>query len=376
MVNKTRSKETKWSDRAIAHEDVWVIASFYKFFESPYREANYEIFKRGIEAAGVRLAVVEIVAEGMDWTLREEHDADKVLRLKTSSVLWHKERSLNLMAEKLPATCKYIAWFDIDCSLEDNAWPQEAIEKLEVENYAAVQLCSNIEFEAKDGSIGESRLTYVRNVRRLGRDTMQAGGRVEGSPGFCWIMKQKDFQNIGGLYDKAIIGGGDLLVADALCFNKTARLMLSNGDTANPYYQDYKRWKTNTIQKLQHKKPATYLSGNSRHLYHDEKQYRMYNVRHYLLLAEKYSPTLDLSREEKTGLWQLENQSIKDILQTYFWIREQPKSKDLDMIFRAFNAISRHIKKYTDAERAKELERKNSHQTFLPNHATETLSTS
>ena len=350
-VEKVKKKKIK-RRKKIQYPNVWAITTFYKFFNSPYREANYKTFKKNLNDAGVQLAVIEITAPGIKPTLKEGTHADKILRLETKSLLWHKERSLNMLSQILPKSCEYIAWFDIDCVLHNSNWPTKAIEKLE-EGHLAVQLCSHIDFEDSNGKIAQSKHTYTYMLAQKGNKPRTASGRIDGSPGFCWMMKLKEFKQIY-LYDCAIIGGGDLLFADAVCFNNTGRLMLSNGNPNAPYYQHYRKWKNNVMTTFNEKLPATCLEGGSTHLYHDEKKYRMYNIRHYLLVIEQYNPLTDLE-EEATGLWKLKNQNIKNILETYFWLREQTKNDMVENLFNTINIMGTHIKDFIDNARKQKL---------------------
>ena len=60
----------------------------------------------------------------------EPDQADVVVRIQGSSVLWHKEALLNVALDHVPATAEYVAWCDCDVIFGDEQWPQRAIEAL------------------------------------------------------------------------------------------------------------------------------------------------------------------------------------------------------------------------------------------------------
>lgn len=328
--------------------DIWAITTLYRFFPSEFREANFEQFRKHLAQQNIKLAVIEITTEQTE-PLLNEGDADLLVQFKTQSILWHKERSLNILTKMLPKECKYVAWLDADCILLEKNWPSKAVKLLE--EHCAVQLCSSIDFLKENGDVDFSRNTYVNNLFYANSKKLTASGRIEGSPGFCWMMKRDMLEQVG-LYDKTIIGGGDLLFADTACFNPVGRLMISNGEIDTPHYKHFTDWKKRAQHIMSSKKRATCLPGHSMHLYHDERRYRLYNMRHYLLLLSQYNPLTDISVEH-SGLYTINNPQIRSLLYTYFWLREQPKTEHIDSLFTAFETIMSQVKELSTEVRLK-----------------------
>jgi hypothetical protein len=324
---------------------IWAITSLYRFFPSPYRESNFWQFRDQLKKQNVPLAVIEITTDHTQPLLKQ-NDVDLLVQIKTSSFLWHKERSLNLLLKHLPPACQYVAWLDSDCILLDNNWPSEATNKLK--EHKAIQLCSSIDFLDQDNNITFSRNTYAHNIE-LRNNNIPPPPYSEGSPGFCWMMGKKELTQIQ-LFDKTIIGGGDLLFADAMCNTPLNRLMLSNGNPEAPIYKNFTAWRGKANTLLHYKKAATTLPGNSQHLFHDERKYRLYGMRHYLLLLENYNPHTDLSIEP-SGLYKLTNPRLASLLHSYFWLREQEKTKELDNLFSSFEILMEHLKNFSHQQR-------------------------
>ena len=328
-------------------KDVWAITPLYQFFSTGegHREKNFIKFRDNLARQGVKLAVMEITTEDLPFVLKCD-DADMVVQLKTKSVLWHKERAINLMIPMLPPACKYVAWFDADCILLNDDWPDQGIEKLKT--HCAVQLCSKIQYMEKDGSNGLPRGTYLYNTYNKAHQ-LNFPGRTEGAPGFCWMMNRDLIQRIK-LYDKAIIGGGDILFASTMIHKSLGKNMLCGG-TPNGRYKDFISWSTSIRQEIKNKK-ATYLDNDSQHLWHDERKYRVYGARHYILLHEGFHPKRDLEIEKKTDLYILKNERIEKLLKTYFWFREMEKTPGHEKLFDTYEMMMTTIK---DAFYAKQL---------------------
>lgn len=320
--------------------DVWAIAPLYQFFSAGdgSREKNFFKFRDSLARQGIKLAVMEITDESLPFIL-EKDDADKIIQYKTKSILWHKERAINLLIPMLPPECKYVAWFDTDCVLLNDNWANQGIEKLKT--HCAVQLCAKIQYMEKDGSNGLPRGTYLYNTYNKAHQ-INFPGRTEGAPGFCWMMKRHLIQKIK-LYDKAIIGGGDILFASTTIHKSLGKNMLCGGKP-NARYKDFIAWSTMLRQETRNLKKATYLDGDSCHLWHDERKYRVYGARHYILLLEGFHPKRDLDIEEKTNLYILKNERLEKLLKTYFWFRAMEKTPEHEKLFDVFEMMMMNIK--------------------------------
>ena len=340
--------------------DIWAITTLYHFYPTKKREANFYAFRDNLARQGVKLACLEIAGPAAEFLLGE-NDADLMIQLKTNSLIWHKERALNLLIDRLPANCKYVAWFDADCVMERNDWPEAGVELLQT--HCAIQLCSHIKFQKEDGTFGKAQGTYLLNstgTKRFG--LTDTGARVPGAPGFCWMMR-KDLVSSLKIYDKAIIGGGDVLFAAGAMFNDIGKSMVANGDPGSAQYKDYVYWYQRFIKGVKQAglKRATYLDGHSSHLWHDERKYRLYGARHFLLLLEDYHPLLDVDIEESTGLYTIVNDRIKRHLEIYFWFREQEKTPEHDRLFNIYEFLMETLKDVGQVKRGRTIEQVKRH---------------
>ncbi|MFX5494217.1 hypothetical protein ABTD62_20980, partial [Acinetobacter baumannii] len=75
------------------------------------RRRNYGLFMQGMREAGVPCLTVECAFGDAPFDLPPSLD---VIQIRSETLLWQKERLLNLGASWLPASCRFVAWIDCD----------------------------------------------------------------------------------------------------------------------------------------------------------------------------------------------------------------------------------------------------------------------
>jgi hypothetical protein len=99
------------------------------------RRQNYERFREGMRNAAVTCMTVECAFGTTPFELAPALD---VLHVRSDSLLWQKERLLNLAAQALPATVRGIAWLDCDIVFRNVAWPSDLASRLSTHPVAQV----------------------------------------------------------------------------------------------------------------------------------------------------------------------------------------------------------------------------------------------
>src|SRR5512143_3579916 len=94
-------------------EALWAITSYFNPAGYARRLANYRRFR---ERLAVPLVTVELSFNGRFELGRR--DADVLVQLHGTSVMWQKERLLNIAVKKVPRACNKIAWLDCDIVFE------------------------------------------------------------------------------------------------------------------------------------------------------------------------------------------------------------------------------------------------------------------
>src|SRR5437868_14501260 len=105
---------------------LWAITSFFNPAGYQRRLRNFHQFRRHL---GVPLLAVELTFGDARPAL-SRGDADILVECSDGDVMWQKERLLNLAVERLPASCRYVAWIDCDLIFDNDDWPRATREAL------------------------------------------------------------------------------------------------------------------------------------------------------------------------------------------------------------------------------------------------------
>jgi hypothetical protein len=119
------------------------------FFNPAGYKRRLENFLRFREHLCAQLIVAEM---SMDGTFVVPSDQrTKVIRVRGTDVMWHKESLLNLALDHVPLTVKYIAWLDCDVILERQDWLLGA--KALLGRHSLVQLFTDLHDLPKEGAL-------------------------------------------------------------------------------------------------------------------------------------------------------------------------------------------------------------------------------
>ncbi|MDA9764986.1 MAG: hypothetical protein P8L44_07115 [Opitutales bacterium] len=201
------------SDRSDVSSDLWAITCYFNPCNYRNRRNGYETFRKHLQ---VPLLTVELSFTG-EFHLNDG-DADKLIRLTSSDVMWQKERLLNLAVEALPDSCDKVCWIDCDIVFGNNDWPQLAREALE--RHQVIQPFQ-FSYDLEPGMSGPefSEASYSRRCESLVSLYLRGGlpedhikipdKRAIGiTPGYAWAAR-RDLLLKHTLYDPCIVGGGD-----------------------------------------------------------------------------------------------------------------------------------------------------------------------
>jgi len=105
----------------------------YKSRIKLYRQ--FEEYIRGVN--NVELYTVELAFQDKPFEVTQESNP-RHLQLRSNSILWHKERLLNLVMRKLPSRWNRVAWIDSDVMFARPTWAMDALRELDT--HGVVQL--------------------------------------------------------------------------------------------------------------------------------------------------------------------------------------------------------------------------------------------
>ena len=261
-------------------------------FASRYILAREFIKRIESEETDVNLYIVELAYEGQGYYITDKENP-RHLRLSGKHQLWHKENMINIAVRRLlPPTWKAMAWIDADIEFENTTWATDTL-KLLNGHFDIVQLFSH----ACDMDINGFSMSVFNSLGYCAVKHGLKGIRHEGvnypHPGFAWAISRKGYDRIGGLYEVAILGSGDHIMAKCLLGKGLSSIVSES-------HQDYK----DSVQNFQDKAKTLrfgYVPGVIRHHFHGSKKNRKYTERWQILVKWDYSPMKHITTN-KDGL--------------------------------------------------------------------------
>jgi hypothetical protein len=275
---------------------IWSITSYYNPSRYRRRLENFRHFRQAL--CGPLLAVELGYGDAFELS---RADADILVQIRGSSVLWQKERLLNVALRHLPAHVSYVAWLDCDVVLSNQLWRSLAVEALQ--KHCIVQLFENlIDLDPSSSHhggpfeyTGDSMVAFVENGGRPLRDLSLPRTRKyrASARGLAWAARRCLLEK-HGFYDAAIIGGGDLAFVHAAygwfddaikVHHLTSRQATHYLDWARPLFSDVRG-------------NLGYLKGDLFHYWHGTLPNRRYGERSRILSQLDFDPYVDLEVEE------------------------------------------------------------------------------
>lgn len=313
---------------------LWAVTSYFNPAGYRRRRLNYRVFRDNL---ALPLLAIEWSPTGR-FEL-QPGDAEALLQVGGGDLMWQKERLLNLVIARLPASCRYVAWLDCDIVLERPDWPRHAIRAMGDSPIVqlfdrAVHLRSLPETEmARAGGwrAAPAGLEFVGAVRAH-REHRRWWTRGDGpakfsigdhgarpAPGFAWAA-HRELLTRHPLLDAWVIGGGDAAFAYAALRGAdqvVARYPMSAAQRS--HYLERATALGDTIGER-----AGCLDGRIFHLWHGELDDRAYLRRQEILMAHGFDPVRDLEiGSSGAWVWRHAPASLRQTLVDYFRQRRE-----------------------------------------------------
>lgn len=350
---KSREKHTI---RALKHfHDAGVVVTLV---EAAFNRRGFTLADSGLDGT---LASCAILPEGHGFRHR-------YVGLRTQDELWLKENLINVGVAHLPYDWQQVCWLDSDITFVKPNWAGQTIHQLQ--HYAFLQMFSqahdlapNSEMLPSDYPHASGR-SFVHAFQNDGLIVKPAEGQDRRHhhhhpphhhhhpphhhhhhppqpppyygdetsypyparvwPGLAWAATRKAWDDVGGLLDVAIWGGGDWHMAHALV-EKTEGMM------RNDLHHDYKKivmqWYYRCHTHI--RRNVGCLDGLVLHAWHGRKEGRGYNTKHALLAHVGFDPLRHLKRDSQ-GLWQLHDDRSTAYVQLRDLLRKIAKERDED----------------------------------------------
>ncbi|MGB5595455.1 MAG: hypothetical protein WBM32_02655 [Crocosphaera sp.] len=325
------------------------VTSYFNPLRYRSRKRNYLLFKSQLS---IPLLTIEWSPDG-NFELTEQ-DADFLIKLSSGDLMWQKERLLNIAFSQVPEQFKYIAWLDSDILFLEQDWVKKSeillkdcyiiqpfSEIFYLDESTTKEFLKNGEFKQNShltSSQFKRRYSFIHQYQKLGdqllkddlnlRFNNQNSNKLSHQPayGFAWVAR-KDFINQHQLYDRAILGGSDILSCYALV-NGTKILTETYQSVGWSFYtqnQTFFTW-SEKIASVTHNQ-LSFLQGSLVHLFHGDLKNRQYISR--MNGALKYN--LDLDQDivpTDEGLWKFTKKETQASFNDYFYNYLQSRRED------------------------------------------------
>jgi len=301
-------------------DGLWVITTYYNPCRYKTRRDSYDIFAFSMRSAGIPVITVECAFGDEPFELPESLD---VVRVRTDSLLWQKERLLNLAASWLPKECTSVAWLDCDILFKNADWAVNAAQMLKT--HAVVQLFETcLRLDKHNATGGQSdRCTSFGAIAPSNRELLSCGRYDRhGHTGYGWAMRRDVFDDVG-LYEYAVGGSADHYMAHAIynVYGFCVEHSLQN----NPHaVMHLKEWGSRFYERVRGN--FAVVPGEILHLWHGDLKNRRYLQRMLETTALGYNPYQDIVAIPGKPLeWhpEMDKQGLKDYFVEYFHSRRE-----------------------------------------------------
>lgn len=265
---------------------LWAITTYYNPCRWKRRRDNYDIFMEGLNRVGVKCLTVECAFGTDPFELPE---GNGVIHVRAESVLWQKERLLNMAANWLPRECTGVAWLDCDIVFKNPSWAIQTEELLKT--HKVLQLFETCDRLDKDGkSVGDVSKSFGL-IAPNHRETVSCGRYdAHGHTGYAWAMRRDIFDQVG-LYEHAVSGSADHFMAHAI-YNEYG-FCVENALKHDPVQMHHLQgWGHQFYQLV--KGSFTVVPGDIEHLWHGDLANRRYFLRMHEITDLGFDPYLDI----------------------------------------------------------------------------------
>jgi hypothetical protein len=305
--------------------DLWAITCYFNPIGYRRRLANFKIFRERFQAP---LVAIEL-AYGPEFELQAQ-DAEILIQLHGSAVLWQKERLLNVALQALPSGCDKVAWVDCDIVLADADWPEAASSLLD--RFAIIQLFRHVHYLPPHWTPGSGYERQVDFTRPSAVFSMASGLPAAAclghlfdvrkgtcANGFAWAAR-REILDQHGFFDACILGGGDraMICAANRCFDQLMQRHCMNEHEreryiawAEPYYE--------TVRA-----ETGFLESDIFHLWHGDIRERRTRARHEGFQRFQFDPFTDIATDGSgSWRWNTGKQEMHEYVRGYFASRRE-----------------------------------------------------
>lgn len=313
--------KTVFANKYHTHSEAMIVSCFFNPQNSPYRIKAFKMWYESIKH--LNHSIIECVIGDAQPQLEE---SENIKRVYTENLLWHKEALLNKVITDLPTKYKYIFWVDADVLFTNLNWLVDGVKELQNNNIIQpFEYCVHLERDENKPSFSMDKLreTYLPNQKnaKVWRSFCASFATTQlwkdenynnhGHVGFAWGAKREILEAVP-LYDKALIGGADHIIAHAsagqIAHNCITKSFTDNLDEVNQWSKDFYKVVNGKIG---------FVKGDLYHIWHGDIDKRQYLKR----IQDFTAKTKRIVHRDKNGLF-ITNKGDDTYMKNYFRQRE------------------------------------------------------
>lgn len=309
--------------------------------EAAFNRREHAFADSGLDGTPAQCGVL-----GSDHRFRHRY-----IGLRTKDELWIKENLVNLAVAQLPHDWQQVAWLDSDVHFVRPNWVGECIHKLQ--HYAFLQMFSQARDLAPNYEMMPEQYPHASGVSFV-QNHMEQAFKVSGTvqqtvqgsltsldiqlatdpappypparvwPGLAWAATRQAWDQVGGLPDFAVWGGGDWHMSHALVEKR-------EGMMRNDLHPNYQNLVMEFFERCRRhvRRNVGVMEGAIFHSWHGRKQERGYNRKHALLSQVGFDPLRHLKRDYQ-GIWQLHDDGSETFVQLRDIMRSVARDRNED----------------------------------------------
>lgn len=309
---------------SVADSEIWAVTAYYNPTNSKRRLDNFRAFR---ESLSLPLAAVD-----WSWSKGPGHqlqtgDAEILIQVSSTDLMWQKERLLNLAIRALPASCKYVCWLDCDVIFLNPNWFEDVVLELSrsqlLQPYGTlINLDAHFQ-PVQTGLPGGGVRFPIGDTSRwveYPEDFLKhefTGLQV--ACGYAWAAHAPLLQR-HGLYDACILGSGDRAIFYAAIgrFDDAAAYLRMGAQRRDHYLN----WAVPFFQDVAGR--TGWATGEMLNLWHGDVRLRRYEQRHRQFERFGFDPYADIVEgDEGTWLWATAKPDMHAHVEDYFFSRKE-----------------------------------------------------
>ena len=303
--------------------DAVIISCFFNPQKSQYRSKAFNVFYDSIKHLNHR--IVECVIGDAE---PEIELTDSITRVYSDSMLWHKESLLNGIIKNLPAKFKYVFWIDADVIFSNLNWLVDSVEQLQLSNILQpFSTCVHLERNELRPSFDVEKFKYMYLPNTYNSKVWHSFCNnyvstqlwlderydAHGHVGFAWGARREVLDKVP-LYDKALIGGADHIMAHA-AVGQINHPCVTKAFTNTEILHEINEWSREFSKVIDGR--VGYVKGNLYHIWHGDLEKRQYLKR----IQDFNEHAKNIVDKDSNGLY-IANEESCDYVKRYFKKRE------------------------------------------------------